>query len=344
MCNHQQKLVNLVNHLLINHFTRRNMKKLLYTFFATFLALGAIAQSDIEPIMLDDIHYYMSDRDSTNNFFIKHFGARPMAQQPVNPFQFIDFLLVRPGQSTINVSSKGPFPGMRVRDPKRWNRTQIEPSPDLPPMYGMDWLAFCTKNLKKAIAKLKKEGIVFINEKFRLPGDPAAKAAMLWGPDYNRIVIVERKNDSGITPFGIDHIQYMVEDLEANVKFFSEVYQGKVVSRSAQVVTMLVGGHTFVLATPEGMGHDRNKVARRSPEFFRYGVDHLGFMYKDIRPAFENAKAKNYPFALDPTRMQYNDAPTVYTFAITSTPDGMQMEMYQEDGRTAARTEYLHKQ
>ncbi len=329
--------------MLFTRLTQSNMKKLFYTIFAALLAFGAAAQDDIAPIMLDDIHYYMSDRDSTNRFFIKHFGARPMAQQPINPFQFIDFLLVRPGQSTINVSSRGPFPGMRVRDPKRWNRTQIEPSPDLPPMYGMYWLAFSTKNLKKAIAKLKKGGIVFINENFKLPAEPSAKAAVLWGPDYNRIVIVERKNDSGITPFGIDHLQYIVEDLEANIKFFSEVYQGKVINRSEQVATMLVGGHTFVLATPEGMGLDRSKVARRSPDFFRYGIDHLGFMYKDIRPAFENAKAKGYFFALDPTRMQYYDAPTVYTFAITSTPDGMQMEMYQEDGRTTARTRYLDR-
>ncbi|MCS7018792.1 MAG: VOC family protein [Cytophagales bacterium] len=317
------------------------MQTYLCTFLALMISMGVIAQSPLEPIMLDDIHYYMSDRDSTNRFFIKHFGARPMAQQPINPFQFIDFLLVRPGQSTINISARGPFPGMRVRDPKRWSRTQVEPSPNLPPMYGMDWLAFCTKNLKKAIAQLKKEGIIFINEKFKLPAEPNAKAALLWGPDYNRLVIVERKNDSGITPFGIDHLQYIVEDLEANIRFFSDVYQGKVMSRSQYVATMLVGGHTFVLATPEGMGLERSLVVRRSPDFFRYGVDHLGFMYHDIRPAFENAKAKGYQFALDPTRMHYYDAPTVYTFAITATPDGMQMEMYQEDGRTSARTQYL---
>ena len=329
--------------MLLVCLTQNHMKKLLYTIFATALVVSSFAQSDIEPIMLDDIHYYMSDRDSTNRFFIRHFGARPMAQQPQNPFQFIDFLLVRPGQSTINISARGPFPGMRVRDPKRWNRTQIAPSPDLPPMYGMDWLAFCTQNLDVAIAKLKSEGIIFINENFKLPAEPEARAALLWGPDYNRIVIVERKNDNSITPFGIDHLQYIVEDLAANIKFFSEVYQGKLVRSNKQVAVMLVGGHMFVLATPEGMGHDRSKVVCRSPDFFRYGVDHLGFMYKDIRPAFENAKAKGYPFALEPTRMLYNEQPTVYTFAITSTPDGMQMEMYQEDGRLSARTNYLEK-
>lgn len=317
------------------------MRKYLCTFFLAVISLYAFAQNPLEPIMLDDIHYYMSDRDSVNRFFIKHFGARPMAQQPVNPLRFIDFLLVRPGQSTINVSARGPFPGMRVRDPKRWNRTVIEPSPDLPPMYGMHWLAFCTKDLAQAVSKLKNEGIIFIEEQFRLPSEPEAKAAMLWGPDYNRIVIVERPDDSGITPFGIDHLQYIVEDLEANIRFFSEVYQGKVIRRDKELAVMHAGGHTFVLATPEGMGLERQKVVKRHPDFFRYGVDHLGFMYHDIRPAFEHAKSKGYTFALEPTRMQYYDAPTVYTFAITATPDGMQMEMYQEDGRISARTQYL---
>ncbi|MCS6968564.1 MAG: VOC family protein [Cytophagales bacterium] len=318
------------------------MQRIVALSWSLLLVLNGVAQKRRQPIMLDDIHYYVSNRDSANRFFIQHFGARPMAQQPTNPLQFIDFLLIRPGQSTINISGRGPFPGMRVRDPKRWNRTVVEPSADLPPMYGMDWLAFCTKDLQAAIRQLKANGVIFISENFKLPAEVDVPAAMIWGPDYNRIVIVERKQDSGITPYGIDHIHYMVENLEANIQFFKDVYAGKLLWRKGEVAVMHVGKHKFVLSTPEGMGRQRSQVVRRHPDLFRYGVDHLGFMYKDIRPAFEYAKAKGYHFALEPTRMQYYDQPTVYTFAITATPDGMQMEMYQEDGRLGPRTEYLN--
>ncbi len=317
-----------------------NLKKSSLLFLCC-LPLFAWAQTDRAPIMLDDIHYYMSDRDSTNRYFMQHFGAKPMAQQANNPFAFIDFLLVRPGQSTINVSARGPFPGMRVRDPKRWNRELVVPAADLPPMYGMHWLAFGTKNLKAAVAKLEKEGVVFVNKKCKLPHDPRAKAALCWGPDYSMIVIVERKDDSGITPFAIDHLQYIVESTDAHIKFFTDVYEAKLISRKGKTAVMEVGKHIFVISEPEALSFAREKVAKREPTTFRYGVDHLGFMYQSIAAAHQYAAAKGYPFALDPVRMQYNDQPTVYTFAITTTPDGMQMEMYQEDGRTAARIKYL---
>jgi catechol 2,3-dioxygenase-like lactoylglutathione lyase family enzyme len=317
------------------------MKKLLPSLLLALCPLFGQAQSERAPVMLDDIHYYMSDRDSTNRFFIQHFGARPMAQQPTNPFAFIDFLLVRPGQSTINVSARGPFPGMRVRDPKRWNRELVPPSADLPPMLGMHWLAFGTKNLKKAVAKLEQGGVKFVTKKLKLAHDPKAKAALCWGPDYTLIAVVERKADSGITPFAIDHLQYLVDNLDAHLKFFTEVYDAKVISRQGHTAVVEAGKHTFVVSEPEGLGLARAQVAKRDPNKFRYGVDHLGFMYTSIAAAHAHAAQKGYPFALNPVRMQYNDQPTVYTFAITATPDGMQMEMYQEDGRTAARAKYL---
>lgn len=309
-----------------------------WLYISLCLSFSLNAQS-LEPLMLDDIHYYIYDRVAANQFFKKNFGAKAMREESDNPFQFIDFLLVRDKQSTINISGKGPFPGIRVGDPKRWEKTNVEPSPNLPPQYGVHWLAFSTKNLEKAIRRLEKNGLVFLDKNFKLPHDPSLKAAMCWGPDYNRLVIVERKEDTGKTRFAIDHLQLLVKNRGENEAFFKDVFAAKLVRQMGKSVELLVGKHRFILSEPEDLGLNPETVQMRDPKKFIGGIDHLGFMYQAITPAFEAAIAKGYPFLTPkPVPIQYFDKPTLYLFAITFTPDGLQMEMFEEKGRTSSRT------
>jgi catechol 2,3-dioxygenase-like lactoylglutathione lyase family enzyme len=291
------------------------------------------------PIMLDDIHYYINDREAANVFFKKNFKAKAMKEESENPFQFIDFLLIRPEHSTINISAKGPFPGIRVGDPKRWEKETIIPSPDAPPQYGAYWTAFSTKNLAKAIKKMEKNGVVFIEKNYKLHHNPTAKAAMCWGPDFNRIVLIENKDDKGNTPFGVDYVQLLVKNLDENIKFFEDVFLAKTLQKTAKTAVLSAGNHTFILSEPEDLGFSPDKVMARDSKKFIGGIDHLGFMYKDLTPAFEAATAKGYKFLTPkPVPISYFDKPTLYLFAITFTPDGLQMEMFEEKGRTASRT------
>ncbi|MEN0046814.1 MAG: hypothetical protein AAF806_07150 [Bacteroidota bacterium] len=303
------------------------------------LSENIVETDSLAPIMLDDIHYYTLDRAATNQFFEQNFGTRAMLEDSPNPFEFIDFQLVRRGQSTINISKQGPFPGIRVGDPARWQRKPIEPSPDNPPRYGVHWLALGTKNLAASKAKLKENGVEIVEEDFQLPYSDA-KAMLCYGPDYNLIVVTEKTNDQGATPYFVDHLLLLVEDLSANRKFFTEVFRGREVIEGVHYVVMEIANHTFVLAEPEALGIERETVLRREAGVFKPDIDHLGFLYENLQPAYDNAIANNYTFLSKPIPISYYDKPTLYTFAITYSPDKLQCELFEEKGRVSSRAQY----
>lgn len=289
--------------------------------------------------MLDDIHYYVYDRVKMNDFLIKNFKAKAMKEVSDNPLTFIDFLEVRNGQSTLNISPKGPFEGMKVADPKRWEKESVTPSPDNNLFYGVHWLALTTKNLKETLKLLKANGVQIENEAVDFPY-AGGKCASIWTPEYSRILLIERKNDIGKSDFSIDHLLILVTELDKNIKFFEEVFAGKIESKKGKVAKMTVGKHTFYIAEPEGLYLNKDLVNKRDPKKFIPYIDHIGFMYENITPAYEYASKKGYQFALKPTPMNFFDKPTLYSFAIIFSPDGMQCEMYQEKGRTKAKSVY----
>jgi catechol 2,3-dioxygenase-like lactoylglutathione lyase family enzyme len=309
-------------------------------FWGAFWPAKASAQG---PIWLDDIHYYVGDsatRQTANQFFIRQLGARAMAEQPINPLAFIDFLQIRPNQSTVNISSPGPFPGIRVGDPKRWQRERLESNKLTPPMYGVRWLALSTPNIRKSIAALKKAGIEFADQ-VKLPTDPSATAIAFWGFDYNLFVLVERKKEKGKTPYGIDHLQLLVNNLEDNIKFYEVVLGGVVLQKKERSAEMQIGNHRFILSEPEALGYERNLVLERNARKFLPNVDHLGFLYPQTEELIQHTDfllSKGVPFLMKPTRMNYYDKPTPYTFCILMSPDGLQIELETEDGRTGPRT------
>jgi catechol 2,3-dioxygenase-like lactoylglutathione lyase family enzyme len=311
----------------------------LFTLLFVIVSLKSFSQ---KPIMLDDIHYYVSDssvRLTANNYFKKFFAAKAMAEQPMNPLTFIDFLLLRPEQSTINISSPGPFPGIKVGDPKRWMRDKVEPSAKNPPMYGVHWLAISTRNLKKTVKKMLKSGYDFAAENFTLPMEPNTNAVAMFGFDYNIIVIVERP-EKAVTPNGIDHLQILVKNLEENLTFYQNVLGAEVLDKKSRSVLLKIGKHKFVLSEPESLGYDREQVISRDPKKFVANIDHRGFLYEDVEPAFYAAQANNCKVVMEPRQMMFYDKPTPYNFCILMSPDGLQIELEEESGRISGRKTY----
>jgi len=317
------------------------MKRNFIVFCLTIISLNLLAQ---KPILLDDIHYYVSDssvREVANSYFKTFFKGRAMAEQEMNPITFIDFISLRPDESTINVSSPGTFSGVKVDDPKRWFREKLTPSASNPPMYGVRWLAFNTKNIRKTVKKLLKAGYGFAAENFTLPTEPGVNAVAMYGFDYNIIVLVERpKMKKTKTEFGIDHLQLLVNNLEENVKFYQTVLAAEIIDKKERSTVLKIGNHKFILSEPEALGLVREQVMERDPKKFVANIDHLGFLYDEIEPAFYGAKANNYKIVTEPEQLMYLDKPTPYTSCILMSPDNLQIELVQEEGRTTARKIY----
>jgi len=317
------------------------MKKYFLIYLLIFLSDNISAQ---KPILLDDIHYYVSDslvRGVANNYFKTFFKGRAMAEQEMNPMSFIDFISLRPDESTINISLPSPFLGTKLYDPKRWFSEKITPSASNPPMYGVRWLAFNTENIRKTVRKLLKAGYQFASENFTLPTEPNVNAVAMYSFDYNIIVLVERpKMKKMKTEFGIDHLQLLVNNLEENVKFYQTVLAAEIIDKRERSTVLKIGNHKFVLSEPEALGLVREQVVERDPKKFVANIDHLSFLYDEIEPAFYGAKANNYKVVMEPEQTMYLDKPTPYTSCILMSPDNLQIELTQEEGRTTARKIY----
>ena len=276
----------------------------------------------------------MRDRAATERFWKEAFGAREMAHPGPRAIAFITFLNLGPGEGSIMISPPGPFEGMAVGDPGRWRREVVPVTPDLPPAFGVHWVGVRTGSLTVAVSRLKAAGIR-AREGVRLPAEPLARAALVLDPDDNLVAVVER---AGATGFGFDHLQLLVGSVDENERFFRDVLAGEVGDRRSGTTVMRVGGAAIVLSEPEGLGLRRPDVQPRDPSKFRYGIDHISFLYADARTAAESARAKGYRFPLEPRVLTYFGEPTVYTFGFTLSPDGLQCEMLTEEGRRGPRT------
>jgi catechol 2,3-dioxygenase-like lactoylglutathione lyase family enzyme len=294
------------------------------------------------PLLLDDIHYYFSDLEGAVEFFKRHFGARE-GVHPGEPIDFITFLVFRPGEGSINLSPKGPFAGVGLRAEERWlKREVVEPSSDAAPYYGVHWLALKTPSLGEALDRLESEGVTIVDLDWTLPAEPESRAALLWGPDFNRIVIVERPEmDGGVSRFGIDHLELLVSDLDATARLLEGAFQGEVLATLEGTRVVQVADGTLVLSEPEALGLARDLVESLEADTkIRFGVDHLGWLYEEIDAAFEAASARGFSFVFGPIPFLYFDRPTPYRFCALRTPDGLQLETVTEEGRTGPRTEF----
>lgn len=311
-----------------------NWRIFLFSSFC-FLTQTSFAQT---PLLFDDIHYYFLDRKAANDFFINNFGAKSLKEQPMNPVTFIDFLDIKNGQVTVNISGKGPFAGVKVGDPARWSRGLVTPQPNQF-VYGQHWLAISTPNLAQTLKKIKKNGVAIASVPCQLPFEPNAKATALWGPDYSLVILVERKKGEPASNYKIDHIQMICEDVAANVQFYGDVLGAKLLERKGKSAKMQVAQEIMVFSEPEDLGLNRAQVFKKDRKKFFPGPDLFGFLYdeKGLKAAYENAVAKGYKFLMAPTRMNFFDKPTPYTFCILFSPDNFQIELQTEDQRTGPR-------
>ena len=293
------------------------------------------------PLMLDEVHYYLTDPSSAVLFFETHFGARQLAHPGALPLKFVTILGLEPEEGAIEISPPGPFEGMTDPDAGRWNKQLVEPSTTLPARYGVYWLALRTTSIKKTVLKLESRGVYLQERNLILPIDPKAKAASIYGPNFNVFALVERPKRHGDTgEFGLDHIQLLVKNVDENVRFFVDVFGAAVVNRWEHGAIVSVAGFPIAMSDPVGLDLDPKEVQERTLDKFRFEADHLSFLYSDIHPAVEAAIAKGRKCAVPPTRMEYFGKPTPYTFAVIESPDGFPIELTSEDGRVGPRDRY----
>ena len=297
-----------------------------------------------KPIVLDYIHYYVRYspmRENSKDYFKTFFQGREMAQRPNNSLDFIDLISLRPNESTINISTYGEVSGLPPTYNENWSKTVATPKGKKALSYGVRWLAINTVNIRKTVRKLLKAGYGFAATNFTLPTEPSVNAVAMYGFDDNIIVLVERPNmKKQETEFGIDHIQLLVSNLEDNVRFYQNVLAAEIISKKERSTVLKIGNHTFVLSEPEAMGLVREQVVEHESQKNLTNNIRLGFLYDEIEPAFYGAKANGYRIMMEPQPLMYFNKPTPYSFCIVMSPDNLQIELEQEDGRTNARRFY----
>jgi catechol 2,3-dioxygenase-like lactoylglutathione lyase family enzyme len=199
-----------------------------------------------------------------------------------------------------------------------------------------------TPNLKENLKSLTNNGVEIapLSEKIKLGNKKSSKLTLVWGPDYNRIMLVEHKKTVG---HRIDHLLLLVSDLPANLKFFQEVLAAEILEQGNDFARIQVAKHEFILAKPAHIGLRDEEVIKRHPQKFTPNIDHLGFLYasqEELKLAFQKATNAGYQILMTPKRMDVFDKPTPYVFGILFSPDGLQIELETEDGRIGPRTKY----
>jgi catechol 2,3-dioxygenase-like lactoylglutathione lyase family enzyme len=314
------------------------MKYSLLTFLLLFCCLKSISQ---KPILLDNIHYYVSDsskKQAAVNYFKTFFMGREMAEQPMNPLTNTDFILLRPEEATITIS----FPDSVSRLKGDISKKQGKVNEDAKslPAYGIRWVAISTKSIKKTVKKLLKAGYDFATQDFILPTEPNENAVAMWDFDNNIMVLVERPKMKSKTSFGIDHIQLMVKNLEDNIKFYQDVVLAEVLEKTGRSAVLKIGNQKIIMSEPEVLGLVREQVLENDFKNFRANIHHLGFLYDDIEPAFYAAKANNYKIISEPKVLLFNNKSTPYTYCLLMSPDNLPIELQEEEGRYSGRKIY----
>ncbi|PWK25178.1 glyoxalase/bleomycin resistance protein/dioxygenase superfamily protein [Arcicella aurantiaca] len=292
-----------------------------------FLAFPNFAQ---KPIMLDNIHYTVRDSASkkmATDFFKVFFNAKQISEETENPLTFMDILTLNSHETTINISF---IDSSKIE-------TEMKPQ-NFSPIYGVHWLAINTKSIRKSVKALLKRGYNFAAEDFTLPNEPDVNAVAMYGFDNNIIVLVERPHLKVKTSFSIDHIQLIVKNLENNVKFYQDVLGAEVVDKKDRSTVLKIGNQKIVLSEPEALGLVREQVLERDTTKFTSHIDYLGFLYDEVEPAFYAAKANNYTILSEPKALIFNEKLTPYTICTVLSPDNLEIDLIQEEGRTAGRT------
>jgi catechol 2,3-dioxygenase-like lactoylglutathione lyase family enzyme len=172
----------------------------------------------------------------------------------------------------------------------------ILPGPDLPPTYGVRWLALRTQLLDPALQELQTKGLVLESPRLFLPAERVSRAVAFQAPDRQQVVVVERRDDINLRGYALDHVQLLVADLRANVKFFKEVFGAEVMLKEDRGTVLYVGGTMLVLSEPEGLRLNPAEVAPFRPSQMGFGANRLIFHYDSLPAALAWAEQKGWGF------------------------------------------------
>ncbi|MDB4293489.1 hypothetical protein N9954_08790 [Maribacter sp.] len=297
-----------------------------------------------DPIHLDDIHFIVTDEEAAVGFFKTHFGAREMAH-PGERFDLARFLSLKWQGPTITITPIGPYADLPTERNQRWFDAKIivPKSEKKSPVYGAKWLAISTSSIEQAQSELLAGGVEISENQISLPMEPNTPAFSVYGPDGVEIVVVERPEyDFGDAKYAIDHIQFLVKDMKATQAYFEEVFAAKHFKSSEKSVFLEVADARLILSEPEALGIlPKNVSSRRADGTIRVGLDHLGFLYEDVKTAVRKAEANGYYPIFQPQRYIYKEKPTVYTFTAFLLPEKFNIEMVQADGRIGPHSYYI---
>ena len=124
---------------------------------------------------------------------------------------------------------------------------------------------------------------------------------------------------------GLDHVHIMCGDVEKSVKYFEDVFGGKVESRGElrgfPMIRMDVKGVfiNFMGTDPKAMALEAGKGSR--------GLDHFGFNVKGLEKTVEDLKKKGAKISAGP-----GVTPAGVKFAFIDGPEGIRIELVERKG------------
>ncbi|KPK92900.1 MAG: hypothetical protein AMJ94_04235 [Deltaproteobacteria bacterium SM23_61] len=119
---------------------------------------------------------------------------------------------------------------------------------------------------------------------------------------------------------GIDHVHFICGDVEKTVKYFEEVFDGKIESRGEIRGFPMVRLHAFGVPI-NIMGTDPQAGTLVAGKGSR-GLDHFGFRVKDLEKTVEDLKKRGAKFSIGPTAGSGG-----VKYAFLEGPEGIRIEL-----------------
>ncbi len=119
---------------------------------------------------------------------------------------------------------------------------------------------------------------------------------------------------------GIDHVHLMCGDVNQMVKYFEEVFDGKIESRGELRGYPMVRLHAYGIPI-NIMGTDPQAGTLVAGKGSR-GLDHFGFRVKDLEKTVEDLKKRGARFSIDPTAGSGG-----VKYAFLEGPEGIRIEL-----------------
>ncbi len=286
------------------------MKKYLFLLSIVLLRLPSVAQQSVK---FDDIKYHFNDPEKCRKVIsIWELGFKSRLLHNLNHTDTqTSRMILNPNEPSVQVKQ---IKNVLLSDPSALS-------------YGFHWVAIATKNLKKTVADLTRQGCTVGNSNLILPTEREANAVLMTTEDGHSIVLVQR--EEGNNQFNIDHVQLMVRNLEANISFFQKILGASLLRKKDRSATLQIGNQKIILSEPEALGWMREEVT--IPQDANLGIS-LGFLCEDLEPIYYAAKGNHFPTLSEPKNELGNDI--AYITCVVLSPDNVPIELKEEDERT----------